>query len=169
MQICGDHINMPTFDGEGDVVGDALALCVEDVAGVAAGVGAGDSLHHQALVADDDARAHVVRQSLALIIILLDSLPTHHSPIITQILLFILSGSWSFSPGFTWLWRGLGGGICLVSIQEWRIIELQIIKGRGAPRTLTCSPDKNQCLAFLHSYSEHDWFLSTQGRRTHNY
>ena len=59
-------MNMPTFDCEGDVVGDALALCVEDVAGVAAGVGAGDALDHQALVADDDARAHVVRQSLAL-------------------------------------------------------------------------------------------------------
>ena len=59
-------MNMPTFHCEGDVVGDALALCVEDVAGVAAGVGAGDALDHQALVADDDARAHVVRQSLAL-------------------------------------------------------------------------------------------------------
>ena len=59
-------MNMPTFDCECDVVGDALALCVEDVAGVAARVGAGDALDHQALVADDDARAHVVRQSLAL-------------------------------------------------------------------------------------------------------
>ena len=59
-------MNMPTFDCEGDVVGDALALCVEDVAGVAARVGAGDALDHQALVADDDARAHVVRQSLVL-------------------------------------------------------------------------------------------------------
>ena len=36
------------------------------MAGVAPAVAPGDALHHEALVADDDAAAHVVVESLAL-------------------------------------------------------------------------------------------------------
>ena len=55
-----------TFDCQLHLVGDSLPLRVEDVAGVAARVGLAHPLHHQALVADDDAAPDLVRQQLAL-------------------------------------------------------------------------------------------------------
>ena len=55
-----------TFDREADFLGDPLPLGVEHVAGVAPAVRPGHPLHHEALVADDDAAPHVVVQSLAL-------------------------------------------------------------------------------------------------------
>ena len=55
-----------TFDREADFLGDPLPLGVEDVAGVAPAVRPGHPLHHEALVADDDAAPHVVVESLAL-------------------------------------------------------------------------------------------------------
>ena len=55
-----------TFDSETDFIGHALTLRVEHVTRVVTSVGSRDPLHHQTLVTDNNAGAHIVIQRFSL-------------------------------------------------------------------------------------------------------